>query len=364
MANIYGALGIQEYQADQVFLQTIGYELVYTTTLQYLAMSNQDMNMAMSLFVDATVETHSTRYKLPGGGRLQRRGNTTSTGAAKATGSWDVAFPIEDFGRQVAENDVAFAYMTAAEYQRHLDSVLIANANTVRFEILRALFNNTARTFIDDTLNTPTLTIQPLANGDAVLYPPVIGSESEATDNHYLAQAAAIASATDPFPTMVAELEEHFGVVTGGSDIVVLANPAQRSLIQNLADFVPVATRAIDYGDDVSLARPSAIPPGMSAKLLGTHGDAGCDIAEWAWIPSGYLIAVHRGAARPLMRRVDPAATGLGRDLQLVTRKADWPNSSAHWRHRFGFGCGNRLNGVVMFTAAGDTTYDIPSIYA
>lgn len=364
MANIYGELGIEASAADRTYLTTIGYQLVYETTQDYLNRANQDLAMAASLFVEGETEAHSFRYKLPGGGRLQRRGNRTSTAAAKASGSWDVALPLEDFGRQVAQDDVAYAYMTAAEYQRHLDGVIIANANTVRYEILRALLNNTARTFVDDTLTSPSLTIQPLANGDSVVYPPAIGSESEATDNHYLAQTAAIATATDPYPTISAELDEHFGVVTGGSNILVLNNAAQTAAILGLADFIPVATSRIAYGQDATLATPSPIPPGMSARLLGTHERTGATLAEWAYVPSGYLIAVHLEAPRPLMRRVDPAATGLGRGLQLVARMEEWPNASAHWRHRFGYGAANRLNGVIYQVGGSDTTYDIPSGYA
>jgi len=101
----------------------------------------------------------------------------------------------------------------------------------------------------------------------------------------------------------------------------------------------------------------------MSARLLGTYEGNGASVAEWAWMPAGYVLAVHLEAPRPLWRRVDPAATGLGRDLQLVARKEDWPNTSAHWRHRFGFGVGNRLNGAICHVAA-STSYTVPTIYA
>lgn len=365
MANIYGALGIQEYQADQVYIQTLGYDLVYTVTQQYVARYEADLAMAMALFIEGTTENHSFRYKLPGGGRLQRRGDKSVTGAAKAAGSWDVALPLEDFGRSLSIDDVAFAYMTAAEYQRHIDGVLIANTNTVRFEVLRALFNSSSRTFQDSTLNTPTLTIQPLANGDATLYPPVLGSESDATDNHYLGSnyaASSISNTNDPFPTIVDELEEHFGVTTGGSNILVLINKAQTSLVSALSDFLPVAQSKVAYGDSTNLADVGPIPATMSARLLGTHIEAGCHIAEWAWVPAGYMLGIHLDAPRPLMMRVDPAATGLGRGLQLVARKEDWPNTNNHWRHRFGVGAGNRLNGVCLQLVA-STTYTTPAAY-
>ena len=323
----------------------------------------------MSLFVEMTTDKHSFRYKLPGGGRLQRRGGQAQSGSRKAAGKWDVAFPLEDFGDQIAANDIALAYMTAAEYQRHLDSVQNANTNTVRFELLKALLNNTERSFNDETLNTPTLLVEPLANADAVVYPPVLGSESEATDDHYLESGyayTAISNTNDPFPVIVNELEEHFGVQTGGSEILVLVNQAETPYIADLAAFDPVVNRYINPGADVNSPNAGALgilPPGMTAKILGVHADSGAVIAEWRWLPAHYMLAVHLDAPRPLIKRVDPAATGLGQGLQLVARDASYPFESAHWRHRFGFGCGNRLNGVVMELGSGGT-YSIPSGYS
>ena len=139
----------------------------------------------LSTFVDETTDEYKRRYKLPGGGYLQKRGGQAQSGAVKAYGSWDVAFPLSEYGDQVAASNVDLAYMTAVEFQRHLDTVTVRNLNTVRFEALYALWNNTARTFTDDLWGS--LTVQPLANGDSVTYPPVVGTVTEATDDHYRA---------------------------------------------------------------------------------------------------------------------------------------------------------------------------------
>jgi hypothetical protein len=44
----------------------------------------------------------------------------------------------------------------------------------------------------------------------------------------------------------------------------------------------------------------------------------------------------------------------------------DQPFIDYEWSNRYGFGCGNRLNGIVMdLTAAGGaSTYTIPTAYA
>jgi hypothetical protein len=362
MSTIYGAIGIDETAADQVYLQTVGYDIAYDAAQQWIAQYNADLEAAMSVFVEQTTDKHSFRYKLAATGRLQRRGGQARSAAAKASGKWDVAFPLEDFGDVVAGDDIALAYMTAAEFQRHLDGVASRNTGTVRFELLKSLFNNTARTFTDETLNTPTLTIQPLANGDSVVYPPVLGSESEATDDHYLESgyaASAISDTNNPIATIVDELEEHFGASQSGANIVVFINNAQRAKVEALTDFAEVPDIYVALGDNTD--RAIDLPTGLPGRVIGRCN--GAWIVEWRWIPANYMLGIHLDAPRPIVRRIDPAATGLGQGLQLVAKSMDHPLEAAFWRHRFGFGCGNRLNGVVMELGTGGT-YGIPSGYS
>jgi hypothetical protein len=74
------------------------------------------------------------------------------------------------------------------------------------------------------------------------------------------------------------------------------------------------------------------------------------------------MLSVHLGVPKPLIRRIDPPDTGLGDGLQLVANDAQFPFNDSVWRHRFGVGGGNRLNGVVMEVAAGGT-YTVPTAY-
>jgi hypothetical protein len=285
----------------------------------------------------------------------------------KSAGYWDVGFPLEDFADAVGADDVTLAYMTAQELQQHIDTVLNRDANTRRFELLKAILNNTARTFVDNTLPTPTVTVQPLANGDAVTYPPILGSMSNATDDHYLESgyaATAISDTNNPYVTGAAELEEHFGAPTGGSQIVAFLNQAETPETQALTNFVPVTTLGVTPG--AQTATVNAIPEELTAgswRILGREEGAGVWLAEWRWIPANYIVFVHLGAPAPLLERVDPADTGLGQGLQLVAKDMEFPFETSFWRDRFGFGVGNRLNGVVMELGTGGT-YSIPSGYS
>lgn len=357
MSGIFGILGLPD--SDRSFVNTIGQQTVYDAVQMYLQKVNTDMMQALSVFLEEETENHKERYYLPGGGRLQRRGEASSVGAVKATGSWDTAYPLEDFGAQLAGDDVSLAYMTMGQLDRHIDTIVIQDINTVRFEMLYALFHGDQRTFVDPIWGS--LTVQPLADGDTTVYPPVLGSESEATDNHYLESnyaATAISDTNNPYVTMREELEEHFGTSTGGEEIAVFINPAETPETEDLTDFDAVPDNFIRVGANTDV--PVNLP-GVPGRILGRTN--GVWVVEWRWIPSGWALGVHLGQKPPLKMRVDPADTGLPRGLTLVGRDTQFPMESAFYRHRFGLGVGNRLNGVVMEFGTGGT-YTAPTAYA
>lgn len=357
MSGIFGALNLND--SDREFLNTIGQRVVYDAIQQLLDQHNAELDAALAVFVEATTDDFKERYKLPGGGRLQRLGSQAPAGAVKTTGEWDVAYPLEDFGAQVAGSRIDMAYMTVQDLDRHLDTVTFQDINTVRFEILKALFNSAADTFVDPRKGS--LTVQPLANGDAVLYPPVLGAESEATDTHYLESgyaASAIADANNPFVTARDELEEHFGAPTGGSNIVAFVNNAQVAKTEDLTDFDAVNDRFTTPGADAD--ELFGLPAGLPGRVVGRTN--GVWVVEWRPIPANYLLALHLDAPKPLKMRVHPADTGLTRGLQLVATDETYPLQSSHYEHSFGFGCANRLNGVVIELGTGGT-YTVPAAY-
>lgn len=357
---LYGALKLDDADRTRT-VNAIGQGLVWTAVQAYLAGVRESLNRAMGVFIESTTSDYSRRYKLPGGGRLQRRGMQSQAGAVKAAGQWDVGLPLEDFGAQIAVDDVAMAYITAEEMQRHVDTVVVQDVNTVRFEILKALLNNTARTFVDPFWGS--ITVQPLAlAGDGVLYPPVLGSESEATDTHHLESgyaASAISDTNNPYITLRDELEEHWGATQGGSNIVAFINNAQVSKTEDLTDFDPVNDRFVTPGADRDVV--TNLPASLPGRVIGRTN--GVWVVEWRHVPANYIIAVHLDAPAPLLMRVDPADTGLATGLQLISRDTISPFEMSHWRHRFGVGVGNRIAAAVMELGSGGT-YDIPTGFA
>lgn len=360
MSQLLGLLNISEAAADRTFVNVIGQRQVYDAVQKMLSDFNAELAKIKGVFVESQTSDHKFKYKLPGGGRLQRRGGLTTTGAVKAQGEWTIELPLEDFGAAFGGDDISLAYMTAKELDRHLDTVFIQDVNTVRFEILKALFNNTARPFSDEIRGS--LTISPIANGDSVLYPPVLGSESEATENHFIESgylASAISDSNNPLVTIVNELEEHFGAPSGGSNIVVFINNAETAKISALTSFDEVIDRYVNPGDNVNTL--TGLPASLPGRIIGRAN--GAWVSEWRWMPANYMFGMHLEAPAPLMERVDPADTGLGTGFQLVAEDEEYPLKTSHYRHRFGLGVGNRLNGVVVELGNGGT-YTIPTAYA
>lgn len=357
MGVIFGHLGIDD--TERAFNATIGQRVLYEAAVAYINRVNVELEQVASVFVARSTSDFKLRYKLAGGGYLQQRANDGRYGAVKATGSWDVAFPLWDFGAMIAGNDVAMAYMTVAELENHISTVVVQNRNTIRHQILRRLFKNTTDTFTDDVHGS--LTVQPLANGDTVTYPPVIGAATEATDDHYLESnytEATIDDTNDPYETLVPEITEHFGEAVGGQNIVTFINDSARPETQALTDFFEVSDNFIRTGANTDV--PINLPR-VPGRIIGRH-KAGTWISVWNFIPTNYALSLHLEADPPLIRRIDPADTGLGDGLQLVSEDKEFPFMESVWRHRFGLGAGNRLNGVVMEFGTGGT-YTIPTAY-
>jgi hypothetical protein len=361
MAGIYGMLGLADN--DRSFINTIGQDVVYAAAQQYLAQHNADVQAAYSVFVEMQTPNFKERYRLPGGGRLQRRGGLAQSGAVQMSGSWDVAYPLENFGAQFAYDRVSIAYLTVQQFNNELETIRIQDVNTRRFEMLRALFNNTSRTFVDDLPGGGgTLTLVPLANNDSVLYPPIIGSETEQQLNHYLVSgyaASAISDANNPYLTLRDTLERVHGMPSGYGNIVCFIHPDQTAKTTALLDFSPVEDVNVRYGASSNLAASDL--PTVPGRIIGRV--SGTWVAEWRWIPTGYILAVNADMPGPLKERVHPDFTNLGTGLQMVVQDDRYPIQSMHYEDHFGYGVGNRLNGAIMELKSSGS-YSVPSAYA
>lgn len=358
MSGIYGILKVAD--TDRVFLNTLGQSVVYDAVNEYMRLHNEELAQTLGVFVGETTTDFKRRYKLPGGGQLQNMGFApeSAPAAVKSSGSWDVAFPLNEWGAALAGSRTTYAYATVQDLAREIDGVRARDVNTVRYQILNAILGSTQTSFVDPINGT--LAIEPLANGDSVVYPPILGATDEATENHYLSAGYAVSAISDtnnPYITIVNELEEHFGAPTGGSNIVTFIPSDVTAKTQALTDFVAVNDMRIEPG--ANAAQVFGLPAGLPGRILGTVG--GSWVVEWRYLPATYIVGIHLDAPAPLAMRVDPTYTGLGSGLQLVATNDKYPFSESFYSHRFGVAAANRLNGVAMIVSA--AAWSVPSGY-
>lgn len=354
-------LGIAQLSLDEyTYVLRNDRSIIYDAVMMYNGVRAEARQQAMSFFVESDTTNGSDKYQLPMTGRDTPVRSDAQPNTLRRFGSWDVGFPLFTYKPQLATTPVSLAYLTPAELDAHFDGINNRYDETLRYEILARIFDNTATAFVDPEETLPGETVQPLANGDTVNYAPVLGSSAQATENHYFGTnytSANISDTNNPIKTIVADLIEHFGRMTGGSNIVVLINDGERDAIESLSGFVPVDDNYVNEGDDTSLAAPPANIPGETIGRV-----SGATVAVWDWIPSGYMVGRHMEAPAPLQRRVDPAGTGLGGG-QLIDEGTVIGNAVTwnKWMYRFGIGAGNRLNGVVAQLVA-STDYTAPTI--
>jgi hypothetical protein len=359
MSTIFGQLDLND--TDRVFNATVGQEAILTAIQDYLMRRDAMVDQLISVFVAENTTNHKERYKLPGTGRMQDMGfnPTTRPGLTRVFGEWDTAYPLASYQSGIGWDRVSMAYFTVSDMEKHISGVDIENRNSVRFALLKRIFDNTQTSFSDPLWGT--LTVEPGANGDTVTYPPVIGSESEATEDHYLESgyaATAISDTNNPYVTIEADLVHHFGKSQGNDNVAVFINSAERPETEDLTDFVEVTDRFVVPGTQTSTL--TGLPTMHPGRVIGRTN--GCWVIEWDWIPASYMVGIHLDAEPVLKRRVDPADTGLGVGLNLIMETDDFPNSAQYWENRYGFGAGNRLNLVVMELGSGGT-YTIPTAY-
>jgi hypothetical protein len=353
MANntvLYGFVGLEYLFSEK--LEDVNVATVQTAIQVTLEEHNRQIAAATGDMFGFT-EEYKVRFQQPGGGTLQPLDEWGVPLPTRPAGYYDVAFPIRSAGDSFGANRIAGALQTVADVNRHLADVLMRDANWIRRHMLAALLDNTTWSFDDPQHGT--LTIQPLANGDSVTYPKRSGTM--AVDTHHLAQAATVADATNPFPTIFSDLSEH--PVNANAPIVAYIPSNLRSAVTGLATFVDVGDPDIMLGS-TSSTLSGRIDRGWGDEVLGKTDKVW--VVESGILPDNYIVANARGAAAPpLWAREYPAASLKG--LQRKQHDVNGNIMQTMFFRDLGFGVYNRVGAMVYFVAAGDTTYDIPTGY-
>jgi hypothetical protein len=356
-ALLYGFLSLKDLAAQRV--TTVGVSIVGTAIAQSLEEHNRQIAALQGLFVEPTTD-YQVSFKSTVASRLQPLDEGGRARPIKGPALYTAAYPLQMAGSAWGADWVTRQKMSVQEVNDQLSTIFEADMRWVRDHILGGLFQNVDWTFTDDVYGS--LTVKPLANADSVTYPILPGADAGTTDNHYLATASAIADATDPFPAMLLELQEHPG---NGRPFIALVPTNLMSAVTALSLYIPIPV-------------PEVAPPTTATQITGTLNvptpgvlrglhKSGIWIVEWASLPDNYIVGVAAGAAeKPLRVRQDeePELQGLiPVDIHGngITR-TNWPWQESQYVRREGYGAWNRIAALVQRFGSG--SYAIPTGYA
>jgi hypothetical protein len=354
MANsiAYGFLGLQELFNQRV--AEVGTQRVYDAVQSSAAEYTRVIDRLLSEWAERLTLAQE-QVELPGDGTLQPLDEWGNPLPILPSGSYKVAFPVQGGGTAWGTNRVSAAMLTVQESNRFTLDALARDSDWLMRHMLAAVFDNATWTYPDKVgiggaKGLGDITIQPLANGDAVTY--VRKGGTVATDTHYLAQAAAILDASNPFPTIYTDLMEHPSNV---GPVKVYVPTDLVSACEALTNFVPVSDPDVAYGMANDRLQRS-IDRGFGDRVMGK-----CDsswLIEWGRLPSTHLIG-HASGTPILGMREYPAA-----ELQGFFPEQHSPDGNLVVNRMIryaGFGVRNRV--AALAYRIGNGSYAIPTGY-
>jgi len=354
MTVAYGFISLQDLFNQRV--QTVGPKRVFDAVEQSAAEYTRVANALLAEFAMVTTDAQ-VQVELPGDGSLQPLDADGNPLPVAPSGKYTVAFPIQGAGTAWGTNRVTRAMLTVEEANRNTLDALQKDADWNTRHLLAALYDNVAYTYEDKvgpngSKGLGTITVQPLANGDTVVYARK-GGVAPATDSHYLAQAAAIADATNPYETIETELLEHPS--NTGRILCYIPTNLKATTIA-LSTFKSVADPNIAYTTTELATNVPSVGPGE--EVLGYIEGTKCWIVLWSALPDNYIIAKMEGRA-VLKAREYPAP-----ELQGFFPESHNVDGN-HFVNRLlryrGYGVEDRVGALVY--RIGNAAYAIPTGY-
>lgn len=359
MANgsLYGY--INHEWAASLNVQEVNIETRMNMVTESAAEHTRQVDALIAELVTPTTE-YKINHRLPGDGTLQPVDEDGNPLPVRPSGEYEVAFPIKGGGTAWGTNRVSRTELRVSDEQMMTADAMTRDANWMRTRILAAIFTNVAYNYKDKKHGT--LSVQPMANNDGVIYTRRSGSAS--TDNHFYAQANAIGTGADnPFPTLYAELNEHPS--NAGPYVAYVATNLVDD-IENHPSLIPPGAAGVIYGTEVTrllvdvdqnLPRNSEFA-NFGETYIGRINNI--DVVGWSVLPDNYGFVVARGASEtPLAMRRYPSPSLQG----FVPEFHDVDGN--HFETRFlrfaGFGALNRVAALAF--RIGNASYAIPAGY-
>lgn len=355
MANsvAYGFIDLQTLANQRV--QDVGprrvWDAVRISTDEY----NRVTNGLLAAWATTTVDAQE-QFELPSGGTLQPLDEFGIPLPVQPSGSYQVAYPLQGGGTAWATDRVSTALLTVDEANRLTLDAMRRDKDWLLRHAMAAVLDNVPYPYNDKPSSANrkglgAITVQPLANGDGVLYLRS-GAIDPATDNHYLAQANAIDDSNNPFSAIYNELMEHPS--NSGPVVVYVAQNLVQS-IRGLNAFVQARDNDITAGANSDVLN-TMIDAGFADRVLGKVEE--CWVLEWSKLPAGYMIAHASGNPFLKMREYDaPELRGFFPE-QYSPDGAITENRMIRYA---GFGVADRVAALVY--QIGSASYSIPAGY-
>lgn len=352
MANstAYGFVALKDLFNERV--TAVGVETINSAMIETVNAYQAELESMLDWFVTRTTAP-KRRFLLANSGTLQPLDQWGNPLPRQPGGSYEVAFPIQGGGDAWGTNRVTRELMTVAEANRFALNVLMADTDWMKRHMLAALLTNTTWTYEDEDDEVGSLTIQPLANGDSVVYNKRGAGAS--TDNHYLAQANAIDNSNDPFPTIETEISEH---PTNNGDVVAYIPTNLVASVKALGAFIPARDANVSPGSGTDTFVGSEIL-GFGDVFLGYH-DSGVKLVEWKSMPNSYILFASENPGETALAMREYPATSL-QGLFPEFHNVDGNRFVNRFIRYAGFGVQNRVAAGVM--RIGNGSYAIPSGY-
>lgn len=354
MAVQFGFVDI-EFLSDRT-IEDVGYGIVREAIDRQLNFYNTRMNEMLGSLCTTTNLAQENIQILDGSGTLQDLDEDGNPLPTLELASYDVAYPLRWAGDAIGQNRLTKKTMTVQDMNDLVRQKQVKDRNFIIHHMLAALLTKTSYTWQDRSRlgykGAGALTIQPLANNDSTTYNFRFGG-ANATDNHYLGFASAIADGTNPFPTIYTELAEHSDDPNPTVDCYIASD--LETSTRALTDFVEVVDSQIRLGAD-ERALVGSIPRGFGDEGIGRVDKV--NIITMSALPSGYMFAQLRGRPPLAMRTLGvPGFEG------LFTEEHDVDGN--HFETRFlrvaGFGARDRVAAVAAYI--GNGTYPNPTNY-
>jgi hypothetical protein len=355
MTTTFGYLRTTDLYTQRV--TTVGIQRTFEAIRSHLDEYTRVIQGMLSEMAERTTIAQE-QFELPGDGTLQPLDEDGNPLPVMPSGNYQVAYPIQGAGTAWGTNRISREMMTVEEAERFTLDAERRDADWLIRHMLAAVFDNVTWTYNDKVgangaKGLGNITIQPLANGDAVVYTRK-GAVVPATDNHYLAQADAIDDTHNPFPTIEAELTEHPS--NGNRRILCYIPTALRDSVIGLTSFVDVADPNVS---DPTAAVATNVPnPGFGDEVLGYVRGTRCWIVLWSILPSDMILAKVEGKAFLKMREY--AAASL-QGFFPENANVDGNHLITRMLRYCGFAVADRVAALVY--RIGNASYAIPTGY-